>query len=117
MLEFHRENHADMTVAVRGYSFQIPYGIIECDYTRVVRLTEKPRLNFMINAGIYLIEPVARNYIKRGLKMEMTDLIQRLISEGQTVISFPIVEYWLDIGQLDNYERAQRDIQDGSCKI
>jgi NDP-sugar pyrophosphorylase family protein len=71
----------------------------------------------MINAGIYLIEPVARNYIKRGLKMEMTDLIQRLISEGQTVISFPIVEYWLDIGQLDNYERAQRDIQDGSCKI
>lgn len=107
MLAFHRAQGADLTVAVRRYDTQIPFGVIECEGAAVRRLTEKPLLSFFVNAGIYLLEPIVYRYLPSGEPCDMTDLIQRLLDHGRPVVSFPIREYWLDIGQPADYEQAQ----------
>ena len=110
MLSFHQEHKADMTIAVRKYDFRVPYGVVESDGTFVQKLVEKPTYSFFVNAGIYLLEPSAHRLIPRGQHFDMTDLIHRLLEEGRTVVGFPIVEYWLDIGRPADYERAQEDM-------
>jgi dTDP-glucose pyrophosphorylase len=113
MTEFHRGHNADLTVAVRLYEMHVPYGVVDCESERVVALREKPTQKFFVNAGIYLVEPSAWNVIAAGERMDMTQMIDRLITAKATVISFPVREYWLDVGRPDDYERAQRDIADG----
>ncbi len=111
MLAFHREHHADLTVGVRQYDFQVPYGVIESDGAMVTGVQEKPTMNFFVNAGIYLLEPSVHDDIPQGQRFDMTDLIKALLSKGRPVANFPIVEYWLDIGQHADYIRAQEDIK------
>jgi len=114
MLAFHQESRAGMTVAVCRYDVQVPYGVIECDGPLVRRVTEKPSFNLFVNAGIYLIEPSVHAYIPNGgERFDMTDLIQRLLDAGRPVATFPIREYWLDIGERADYERAQTDVERG----
>jgi dTDP-glucose pyrophosphorylase/CBS domain-containing protein len=113
MLVYHLEHEAEMTVAVRQYDIQIPYGVVECEGTQITGLREKPVHNFFVNAGIYLLQPSVYDYIGNGEQLDMTHLIQRLLDNGQPVVSFPVREYWLDIGQVTDYERAQEDIREG----
>lgn len=109
MLAFHREHQADLTVGVRQYEVQIPYGVMVCEGARVRKLTEKPQHTFLVNAGIYLLSPHVHRYIPKNERYDMTDLIEALIEDGRSVVSFPIMEYWLDIGQHADYERANID--------
>lgn len=110
---FHREHGAALTVAVRKYDMNVPYGVVESDGAFVRGLVEKPLLSFYVNAGIYLLEPRVRRYISDGERLNMTDLIQRLLDDNQPVVSFPVLEYWLDIGSSVDYERAQEDVRNG----
>jgi len=111
MFDYHREHQADLTVAVRKYDLNVPYGVIESDGAFVRGLVEKPLLSFFVNAGIYLLEPSVHRYIPHGQRFDMTDLIQRLLEEERPVVSFPVVEYWLDIGLHADYKQAQEDIE------
>lgn len=113
MFAYHQEHEAALTVGVRKYEFQVPYGVIESEQAHVRRVVEKPGLCFFVNAGIYLLQPEALSFIPRGQKFHMTDLIASLLEGGKTVVSFPILEYWLDIGQPVDYERAEHDIRLG----
>lgn len=113
LLTYHREQKADLTVAVRQYDLQVPYGVIECEGSYVRQVREKPLLTFLVNAGIYLLDPSVYRFIPKDHRFDMTDLIQRLLDEGRPVASFPILEYWLDIGQIADYEQAQKDVKDG----
>ena len=113
MLNFHQENKADLTIAVRRYEVQVPYGVIECNGPLVERLREKPKVGLLVNAGIYLLEPAVFQFIPQGQHFNMTDLIQWLLDARRTVASFPIHEYWLDIGQHADYARAQSDSESG----
>ncbi|MEO5338003.1 MAG: nucleotidyltransferase family protein [Magnetospirillum sp. WYHS-4] len=106
LVEFHREQKADLTMAVRKYEVSVPFGVVEAEGARVIRLTEKPSLAFFINAGIYLLEPKVLRHLEAGRRLDMTDLIQRLLDDGTMVASFPIHEYWMDIGQVDDYLKA-----------
>lgn len=110
MLAYHRENGAIATVGVRKYDVEVPYGVIDCSGVAVSALREKPVQQFMVNAGMYLLDPAAVAYIPEGERFDMTDLIQRLLAEGRKVVAFPVVEYWLDIGKPADYERAQKDV-------
>lgn len=112
MLEFHRAHAAELTLAVRQFDLQIPYGIVECDGPRVRHLNEKPVMDVLLNAGIYLLEPSVYDLIPDGQRFDMTDLIQCLLDAGRPVVSFPVREYWLDIGHPEDYVRAQRDARD-----
>ena len=111
LLAFHREHQADMTVAVSKYDLGVPYGVVECDEASVRRLVEKPVYTFLVNAGIYLLEPSVRRFIPRGERFDMTDLIGVLLAAGRSVVSFPILEYWLDVGKPLDYEKAKHDIR------
>ncbi|HEY9087656.1 MAG TPA: nucleotidyltransferase family protein [Anaerolineaceae bacterium] len=113
MLSFHRQHDAALTIGVRAYNFQVPYGVIECDGPDVRGVREKPVYSFFVNAGVYLLEPEAHQMIPAGQHFDMTDLMAVLLAQGKRVVSFPIVEYWQDIGQHTDYEQVQRDVQDG----
>lgn len=116
MHNYHQKQGAELTVAVRQYSYQVPYGVLECDGPRVIGLHEKPTYNFFVNAGIYLVQPTALALIPQERRFDMTDLIQALVDKDQVVSCFPIVEYWLDIGQTTDYEQAQKDIREGKFR-
>ncbi len=113
MYAFHREYKADLTLAVRQYDFEVPYGVIKSEGVFVKAIQEKPRFNFFVNAGIYLLQPDVYEYIPSGKRFNMTDLIQWLMDAGRVVVNFPVREYWLDIGQHADYAKAQKDVEDG----
>ncbi|HBB97303.1 MAG TPA: alcohol dehydrogenase [Blastocatellia bacterium] len=113
MLDFHNECDADLTVAVRQYEFRVPYGVIETDGVAVTGVSEKPVVRQFINAGIYLLNPQIRNVIPNGKHYDIPDLIQQLLKEGRSVVCFPIREYWLDIGESEQYDRANADMASG----
>lgn len=114
MLDYHRDNRADLTVAVRPYEFEIPFGVVESDGPLLTGIREKPRLSYFVNAGIYLLEPSVPALIPRGERLDMPDLIDLLLESGRTVASFPVHEYWRDIGHHDDYRQAQEDVANGS---
>ncbi|MBN1877188.1 MAG: nucleotidyltransferase family protein [Anaerolineae bacterium] len=113
MLAFHHKHKADLTVGVRQYALQVPYGVLECEGTYVQQLREKPTYQFLVNAGIYLLEPTVYHYIPREQRLDMPELIALLLADRRPVVSFPIVEYWLDIGQHIDYQQAQEDMRNG----
>lgn len=108
--KFHQEHKAALTVAVRQYEVEVPYGVIEAEAGIVRGLREKPRFHFLVNAGIYLLEPSVRRHIPHDRRFDMTDLIETLLQHNETVVGFPITEYWLDIGKHDDFQQAQKDI-------
>jgi dTDP-glucose pyrophosphorylase/CBS domain-containing protein len=114
MLDYHRAYHADLTIGVRKYEVQVPFGVIECEDVHVTGLEEKPCLSFFINAGTYLMEPAVRDFIPAGQRFDMTELISKLIAAGRIVVSFPIMEYWLDMGRHEDYAKAQQDVCNGA---
>ncbi|SMP47673.1 CBS domain-containing protein [Neorhodopirellula lusitana] len=111
LIDFHQSHDAAMTVGVRQYDFKVPYGVIESVGGQVVALKEKPKMEFLVNAGIYLVGVEAKKLIPADKRFDMTDLIEQLIADGKKVVSFPVIEYWLDIGQHEDFEKAQVDIQ------
>jgi dTDP-glucose pyrophosphorylase/predicted transcriptional regulator len=116
MLGYHRKHGAVLTVGVRKYDMQVPFGVVDCDDARITKLEEKPSVSFFINAGTYLLEPSACDYIPEGRPFDMTDLIQKLLGAGKIVVSFPIMEYWLDVGRHEDYQKAQEDARSGKFR-
>jgi NDP-sugar pyrophosphorylase family protein len=113
MWAFHRVNKAALTVAVRQHELQVPYGVMESEGIYLRQVREKPRFSFLVNAGIYLLEPVALGYIPAGERFDMTDLMQSMLHNRQMIANFPIPGYWLDVGRHADYKQAQKDFQDG----
>jgi dTDP-glucose pyrophosphorylase len=110
---FHTEHNADMTIAVREVSVSVPYGVIETEGFRVTKVTEKPVVKYLANAGVYLLGPRAMASIPVGVSYDMTELITDLVQSEAQVVSFPVLEYWLDIGQISDYEQAEKDVSSG----
>lgn len=116
MHRFHREQGAQMTMAVRSYSLTVPYGVVESDGMHVLRVVEKPRHDYFINAGIYILEPEAFDMIPAESRFDMTDLVDALLAGGRAVASYPMQEYWLDIGCKEDYARAEIDVREGRVR-
>ena len=111
LLDYHQEHEADMTVGVKQEEFQIPYGEVEIDGVLITGITEKPIKRYFINAGIYLLNPDVCQLIPSNERYDMPSLIQELISQGRRVASFPIHEYWVDIGKHPDYQKAMNDVE------
>ncbi len=108
---FHEEHRADMTVAVRPYEVRVPFGVVEVEGERVARLSEKPAVRGLVNAGIYLVGPPVIALVHAGEVLDMPVLIERAVAAGRNVVAFPMREYWLDIGRVEDYERATVDVE------
>ena len=109
LLEFHSEGCFDLTVAVKNYSFQVPYGVLRLAEDNVVALEEKPTQRFFVNAGIYVLNPDLLELIPENRYFDLTDLINELLKQGRAVGGFPIYEYWLDVGNQDTFRQANAD--------
>ncbi|WP_434357278.1 nucleotidyltransferase family protein [Parasalinivibrio latis] len=110
LLEFHVENSADATMCVREYDYQIPYGVINGEGNRITSMVEKPIQRFFVNAGIYVVSPRIFQSVPQNYHIDMPTLLEQHMSERNNVLMFPIHEYWLDIGRMDDFNRAQSDI-------
>lgn len=109
LLAVHHEGSNDMTVCVREYDYQVPFGVMQMKDDEVVDIVEKPVYSFFVNAGIYVLSPDVVSNVKSGIPCDMPDLIRSRISQGKRVGIFTVHEYWLDIGRVEDFERAQRD--------
>lgn len=110
LLDFHREHPGSATMCVREYDYQVPYGVIESEGHCIRSIVEKPTQRFFINAGIYLLEPELVRSVAPGTCIDMPTLLESEIAENRAVNMFPIHEYWLDIGRMDDFQRAQTEI-------
>lgn len=106
LLDYHFSENAIATMCVREYDFQVPYGVVTMDNSKIKSITEKPVHKFFVNAGIYLLSPKILNLIPSETFYDMPTLFENLLKNNENVLSFPIHEYWLDIGKIVDYERA-----------
>lgn len=109
LLDFHNRNGSDATMCIREYGMEVPYGVVRLNKDNIVSIEEKPIQQFYVNAGIYVLTPDTLNLIPRGHPMDMTGLFEIAVQKGMTTLSFPIREFWMDIGKPEDYERANLD--------
>lgn len=101
-----QQHDAEMSVAAIPYNVSIPYGILELDGRNINGLTEKPKYTYYANAGIYLIKRCALDEIPDDTFFNATDLVEKLIAEGKKVIRYPLNGTWIDIGNPQEYQKA-----------
>ncbi|MFJ9501232.1 nucleotidyltransferase family protein [Brevibacillus centrosporus] len=106
LLDFHVAHQASGTMCVRDYDYQIPYGVVKVDKQRLVGIEEKPVQRFFVNSGIYVLDPAVIDLIPYNSFFDMPSLFEALMKQNKETIAFPIREYWLDIGRISDFERA-----------
>ena len=111
-VDFHNEQNAVATMGVREYSYQVPYGVIDYDGEGIVKIKEKPTHSCYVSAGMYVLSPEAVAHVNEEKFLDMPDLFNQLIAENEKTTAYPIKEYWMDIGRIDDFEQAQRDYED-----
>jgi dTDP-glucose pyrophosphorylase/CBS domain-containing protein len=111
MLEFHERHDADITLCVRRYSHQVPYGVAEIVDDQVISIVEKPNQECFISGGIYVLNPNVCDRLNPDQPIDMPDLIRNLIADRRRVTAFPVTEYWIDIGRMEDLERAREQAE------
>jgi dTDP-glucose pyrophosphorylase len=111
LLKFHEAQNAVATMAVREYDFQVPYGVVRVDGTKIEAIEEKPVQHFFVNAGIYTLSPKALAYIPKNTFFDMPTLFEHLIAANQPTAAYPLREYWIDIGRISDLEKANKGSQ------
>lgn len=109
LLDFHVNNKADCTLCIREFDYQLPYGVVEIENQKVIAIKEKPSYRYLVNAGMYVLEPSLVALIAKNQPMQMPYFLEKIISLGYCMKIFPLMEYWSDIGQLTDYEKACRE--------
>lgn len=110
-LNHHIKNEFDVTVGARNYEMKVPYGVMITDDLLIKSLEEKPVYNFYINSGVYVLSEKTTAYIPKDEFYNMTDLIEDVIKETGKSGVYQITEYWSDIGQMDDFKKANEDVE------
>jgi len=116
ILEFHQFHlHKPIaTVCVRQHQNTIPYGVVNIDNKdhNLIGIEEKPTRSYFVNAGIYILNPEALKYFpEKNIFYDMPTLLLDLVKKDKFVATFPIREYWLDVGSHDNLSQAIHDYE------
>ena len=109
LINYHLEHKASATMCVKEYDFAVPYGVVKVNDHKIEGLDEKPNQKVFVNAGIYLFEPDILGLIPRNVSIDMPGLFNKIIAGNKITAAFPIHEYWLDIGQMGDYQKANSD--------
>jgi len=102
----HQKRNPALTVCTVPHSVKIQYGILKSNGDGIAGIVEKPELKYDIFAGIAVLGPEAIDRIPHGQPYQMTDLITELCNNGCEVLTYPINEFWIDIGLPEQYEEA-----------
>ncbi len=105
LLDFHINNKSEATMCVTEYVINSPYGEVKLDNVKVNSIEEKPKHKFFVNAGVYIFNPNCIKLIPKKF-FDMTSLFKKLISYNYKVVSFPIIESWLDVGRMGDFQKA-----------
>ena len=116
LLEYHQQRRAQASMCVRKYDFQVPFGVVHLDGDEITGIDEKPVHEFFVNAGIYTLDPAIIDLVPRNQRLDMPELFTRARNQGLRTVVFPIHEYWLDIGRLDDFEKANHELTEQSGK-
>ncbi len=106
LLQYHEDHKAVATMCVRPYEFQVPYGVVKVDKHRFLDIDEKPTQQFLVNAGMYVFDPKVLSLIPKNEYFDIPDLFNVIKGSNQEISTFPIREYWLDIGHIEDFEKA-----------
>ena len=109
MMQYHILHRSIATMGVREYDFQVPYGVVNINGENIVSIVEKPLHKFFVSAGVYVLDNKVLDYIPNDEFYDMPTLFENIIKNKLKSISFPIHEYWLDIGRIDEYEKANNE--------
>jgi NDP-sugar pyrophosphorylase family protein len=113
LVNYHKRNGAIATVALNKRDVHIDFGVVEIDDNNsIVGYTEKPKIDYLVSMGVYVFDPKVLEYIRPNEYLDFPDLIKKLISNGETVKGYIYDGYWLDIGRPDDYEQANREIDE-----
>lgn len=112
LIKFHVDQGSKATICSCEYSMQMPYANLEIEGDRVVRITEKPKQTYFINAGIYVLNRDLLTQINQSKYLDMPNLIENIINSGHKVTAFPLHEYWVDIGDMAAYHAADKKYKD-----
>lgn len=111
-LDCHMEQSSVATMGVREYSWQVPYGVVELEGNRISRIEEKPVHRCYVNAGMYVLSPEAVHRVPAEEYLDMPDLFRGIVAEKKKTAVYPIRDYWMDIGQMDDFRQAQGEYED-----
>ncbi|MEM9318900.1 MAG: nucleotidyltransferase family protein [Pseudomonadota bacterium] len=109
LLQHQMDTGALATMGVREYSVQVPYGVVRTNGNRLTGIEEKPTESWFVNSGIYVLSPEIRPLIELGRPLDMPELFQSVVDSGRLASVFPIRDYWIDIGRVEDLERARAD--------
>lgn len=107
LLKFHAETGAVGTMGAREYEVQVPYGVIQMEGSRLLAIEEKPSHRHFVNAGIYVLSPEALNLLDTNVPLDMPVLFERMVERELCASVFPLREYWMDIGRIEDLEQAR----------
>jgi dTDP-glucose pyrophosphorylase/CBS domain-containing protein len=111
LLDFHRAEKGLATICVKHHEIQVPYGVVEQSRRRLSRFVEKPTQRFLVNAGIYVLDPRVLALLPKRRACDMPEFLNTIRSRRRGgVACFPIQEYWLDIGGPQEFRRAEKEI-------
>jgi len=105
------ENKAELGAASVSYSIKVPYGIFTENNRRITGLKEKPTITSYANSGIYILHKNLFGLIPQDTCFDITDLMNLLIEQNRHIIHNPIIGYWIDIGQHQDYVSAQEIVK------
>lgn len=112
MLEFHRSFGAAATMAVREHQYHNPFGVVQTDGMAITGFEEKPVWRTKINAGLYMLDPVALDLLTPNEHCNMPTLFERLRLRGAPTIVYPMHETWMDVGNPQDLLKANRALED-----
>lgn len=110
LLDFHAEGRQAATLSTRRYVHTVPFGCVDLDGDRVVRIAEKPTLSQYINAGMYVLDPAVVERIPRNEEIGLPSVLQDCLGRGEAVRAFEVDEDWIDVGQIDQLRRARGEV-------
>lgn len=106
----HYESDAETTICVKEHNVSIPYGVCQISGEHLLSIQEKPNYTFLVNTGIYVLKSQLIKKLVKNQAIDMPNFITKLKEQNGNVIVYPIFEYWLDIGQPDEFKKAQTDV-------
>lgn len=114
LVDHHQSEQSLATICVRKQIIDIPYGVMDIEQKQVVGIQEKPRMEWWVNAGIYVLDPSCLKRIPRDKYLDLPDLLNGLITEKQKVSSFEIHDLWFDVGSINDLESARLTVRNHS---
>jgi NDP-sugar pyrophosphorylase family protein len=112
MWEHHCSGEAIGTLATFQRSAEIDLGVIETNVQgHVTKYVEKPTYHYTVSTGIYVFDPLVLSFVPEGKRLDLPELVSKLLTAGHRIATYPFEGYWLDIGRHEDYERAIEEFE------